>query len=128
MKLIIATILAFALTCQAALADCDYTKIKDNGDGTYLYTKELHICVGIMKKDLEAANKQVLEYKSAIDFKDDALNKANQRITQWQETTFKLQDRMATIDSLENKNKIIYIGLGILITGAAVYGAGQLRR
>ena len=126
MKLIIAMILTLALTCQAAFADCDYSKIKDNGDGTYTYTKELHICVGTLKRDLESANAQVESYTKAIELKDLALGKANERIMLWEDTTFKLQDRMATIDSLESKNKIIYFGLGILVTGLAVYGASKL--
>lgn len=127
MKLVIAMILMLALTIQSALAgDCDYSKIKDNGDGTYTYSKELHICVGTMKKDLEAADKQVESYKQAIELKDLALGKANERITLWQDTSFRLQDRMSTIDNLESKNKIIYFALGILVTGAAVWGAGQL--
>lgn len=126
MKLFIACLLTFAFTITSAMADCDYSKIKDNGDGTYTYTKELHICVGIMKKDLEASTAQVESYSKAIELKDLALTKANERITMWQTDTFALQDRMATIDSLESKNKIIYIGLGILITGVAVWGAGQL--
>lgn len=126
MKLTIATILALVLTCQAAMADCDYSKIVDNGNGTYTYSKELHVCVGNMKKDLDAANTQVASYQKAIEFKDLALVKANDRITLWQDTTFKLQDRMSAIDNLESKNRILYFGLGIIVTGLAVYGAGQL--
>ena len=126
MKLVTAIILMFTWTCQLALADCDYTKIKDNGDGTYLYTKELHICVGKMKKDLDASNAQNASYMEAITLKDLALTKSDERVNLWRDSTFKLEDRMSTIDSLESKNKIIYFGLGILITGAAVWGAGQL--
>lgn len=126
MKLLVACLLTFALTVSSAFADCDWSKIKDNGDGTYTYSKELNLCVGKTVKDLAAANAQVESYTKAIELKDLALTKANERITMWQDTTFKLQDRMATIDNLESKNKVIYIGLGILITGAAVWGAGQL--
>ena len=128
MKLLITTILIFALTCQLAFADCDYSKIKDNGDGTYTYSKELHICVGTMKRDLDAANTQIESYKKAITLKDLALVDSQKRTDLWMDTSFKLQDRMATIDKIENTNKIIYFGLGILVTGAAVYGASKLVR
>lgn len=128
MRLIIAMILVFALTCRIALAECDYsTGITVLSDGGYRYTKECHIAVGTMKRDLEAANKQVDSYKEAFTLKDLALGDANQRAIMWKDTSLQLQDRMSKIDELESKNKFLYIGLGILITGAAVYGAGQLR-
>jgi len=126
MKLFIACLIMFAFTITSAFADCDYTKIKDNGDGTYTYSRELHICVGNMKKDLAAANAQVESYAKVIELKDLALVKANERIALWQDTAWKLQDRMSTIDNLENKNHILYFALGILVTGAAVYGASKL--
>lgn len=116
----------FAFTVKSAFADCDYSKIVDNGNGTFTYSKELNLCVGKAIKDLNAANAQIDAYSKALTLKDLALDNANQRINMWQDTTWKLQDRMSTIDSLESKNKILYFALGIVVTGAAVWGAGQL--
>lgn len=113
--------------CNSALADCDFsTGITKQSDGKFLYLKECHIAVGQMKIDLDAANVQLEEYRKAIDLKDLALVKTNERSNLWMDTTFKLQDRMNTVDSLKSKNEIIYFGVGILFTGLAVWGAGQL--
>lgn len=128
MKLFIASLLVLALTCQAAMADCDYTKVVANPDGTYTYSKELHICVGKMKKDLGAANDQLVAYKEAITLKDLALTDANQRALLWQDTATKDLERINTIDNIENRNKVIYIGLGVVGTVLAVWAAGQIAR
>ena len=127
MKLFIAALLLFAMTCQVALADCDYSKIVASPDGqTYTYSRELHLCVGRMKKDLDSANTQIADYKSAITLKDLAMVDSEKRTDLWMNSTFALQDRMSKIDSLEKKNNTLYFVLGILVTSAAVYGAGQL--
>lgn len=127
MKKIISTILiAVTLLSTSAMADCDYSKIVKNVDGSYTYSKELHICVGEMKRDLDAATVQLGEYKKVIELKDLALTKANERADLWMNTSFKLQDRMNTIDELKSKNQYLAFGLGIVLTSLAVYGAGQL--
>lgn len=128
MKLFFASLLVLALTVQSAFADCDYSKIKDNGDGTFTYSKELNLCVGKMKKDLDAANAQNKSYTDAITLKDLALTKADERTKLWMDSTDKLEDRLSTIDSLAKKNEWLFFGLGILVTGAAVYGASKVVR
>jgi len=129
MKQILAMILMLAVTCQIALADnCDYSKIVDNGNGTYTYSKQLNLCVGNMVKDLNAANQQVLAYQQAISLKDLALTDASKQATTWRDTSFGLQDKLTAIDTIESRNKIIYFTLGILVSGMAVYGASALAR
>lgn len=111
-----------------ALADCDFsTGITRNEDGSYRYSKECHTKVGVMKQDLQVAQEQLEGYKKAIELKDLALVKTEQRVQLWTDTTFKLEDRITKIDELQSKNNILYFGLGVVFTGLAVWGAGQLR-
>lgn len=128
MKKLISTVLLLSFVSNIAMADCDWTKIVQNPDGSRTYSKELHICVGQLKQDLEIANSQIVDYKKAIELKDLALVKADQRANMWMDTSFKLQDRMNTIDDLRSKNNWLYYGLGIASGFVAVWAAGQLRQ
>lgn len=130
MKIFITTILTFILTIQSAFADtnCDWSQIKANVDGTYTYNATLNRCVGKMVKDLDAANNQIADYQKAITLKDLAIKESDDRANLWMNNSLTLENHLSTIDSEINKNKILYLGLGILITGFAVWGAGQLSR
>lgn len=127
MKTLTTMILMLTLFAQSVFAaDCDYSKIVDNGNGTYTYSKALHICVGNMKKDLEAANTQIASYQQAISLKDLALKDSDIRANTWMNNSLKLEDTLNKVNSIESSNKIIYFGLGILVSGMAVYGAAKL--
>lgn len=129
MKKTISTILAMCMISNVALADCNFaTDIETLPDGRRAYSKECHIKVGEMKRDLEIANKQVETLNKAIELKDLAMAKSNERVELWMNTTYKLEDRLNKIDSLQSKNNWIMFGLGVVVTGAAVWGAGQLVR
>lgn len=126
MKKLIAIFLLFVSLPSAAMANCDFSKVVHNADGTMTYTKELHVCVGQMKADLESANSQIADYKKAIELKDLALTKSEQRGDMWMNQSFTLQDRMDKIESYKSKNEILYFVGGVFLTGLAVWGAGQL--
>lgn len=126
MKKLISVFLILATFSNVAFADCDFKTIEKLPDGRFAYTPECHLKVGQMKRDLEIANQQNSDYKQAITLKDLALDKAQQRIDLWQDTSDKLENRINAIDGMEKKNNILYFGLGILVTGLAVWGAGQL--
>lgn len=128
MKKLISYSLLIMMSANIALADCDYSKVVKNGDGTFTYTKELHICVGQMKQDLEIATSQIVDYKKAIELKDLAIKLSGDRSDLWMNTSFKLQDRMNTIEDLKSKNNWLYYGLGIASGFVAVWAAGQLRK
>lgn len=118
-------LLALSLFSNVAFADCDYSKIQ-KVDGGYLYTKELHLCVGEMKQDLEIANQKVDKLTKAIELKDLTITKADQRADLWMQTSFKLEDRIQTIDSWRTTNNWLYFGLGVATMFAAAYAAGQI--
>lgn len=122
-------LVALMITCMLplqALADCDFSTGITKVEQGYLYTKECHIKVGEMKRDLGIAQEQNKKLTQAITLKDLAITKADERAQLWQDTSFKLEARIETMDSIYKRNKWLYFGLGILATSAAVYAAGQL--
>src|SRR5580704_2146600 len=124
MKTLIVTIFAFILTIQNSFADnCDWSQIKANSDGTYTYSAELNRCVGRTVRDLNAANQQIADYQKSITLKDLAIKDADSRANTWMNTSLTLEDHLSTIDSEIQKNKILYLGLGILVTSLSVWGA-----
>ena len=126
MKLFIAALLVFAFTVQSAMANCDYSKIVANPDGTYTYSRELNKCVGGLVRDLKAASDQVDAYTKAITLKDLAIQASDKRAAMWETTALSLESRVTEIDSLEKKQNVGYFILGIVVTGIAVYGASKL--
>lgn len=127
MKKLIAAFLSVMLLSNIAFADCDYSKVQ-KVDGGYLYTKELHLCVGEMKQNYEIEVQKTVKLTEALTFKDLALQKSNERTELWMQTSFKLEDRINTIDSLRGMNSTLYFTLGILTMFAATYAAGQVRK
>lgn len=125
-KLITALMIVLCLPLQA-LADCDFTDGKGvtKVEGGYLYTKECHIAVGQMKYDLGVAKDQIALLNKSLDLKDLAITKADQRAELWQTATFKLEDRINTIDQMRVTNNWMYFGLGVLTVFAAGYIASQ---
>lgn len=129
MKRFISVCLVFFTISNAAFADCDFsTGITKQPDGSFLYTKDCHLKVGEMKRDLEAANTQIVEYKKVIELKDLALSKSNERADLWMNASFKLQDRMNAVDDLKTRNQLLLFLSGVAFTSLAVWGAGQLAR
>lgn len=127
MRKLIIGLMVFLILPLQALADCDFsTGITSLPNGNYEYTKACHIQVGEMKRDLKIALEQNLYLTKALSLKDFALKAADNRATLWMDTSHKLEARIEIIDSLYQRDKWLYFGLGILATGAAIYGAGQL--
>lgn len=120
-------LIAITLT-TSAFAECDYSKIIHNENGTYTYSKELHVCVGQMKQDLETATTQLGEYKKAIELKDLAISKADQRSQLWMDTSDKLQTRLNAVADMSNKNQWLMFGLGVVTALGAGYVASQVYR
>lgn len=127
MRRIIIALMIVLMLPLSALAECDFTDGKgvSKVEGGYLYTKECHTAVGQMKYDLGVSLKQVELLQKSIDFKDLAITKADQRADLWQTATFKLEDRINTIDSMRSTNNWMYFGLGVLTVFVAGYAASQ---
>lgn len=127
MKKIISFILIFSLFFSTlSFADCQFsTGITKLSDNSFSYTKECHIYVGQMVQDLEKLKLQNDKLFQAIDLKDKALNKADERADLWREASFKLEDRINTIDKMRQTNSWLYFGLGALTFLAAGYVSAQ---
>lgn len=129
MKKFVAVILAMSLMSNVVFAECDFsTGINRNDNGTYTYTKECHVKVGEMKQDLKIAEEQNGKLNKALDLKDLAITKADQRADMWMNTTYKLEDRINTIDQMRSTNQWVAFGLGALTMFAAAYAASQLQK
>lgn len=126
-RISVALMIVLALPLQA-MADCDFTEgagVK-KVDGGYLYSKECHIAVGQMKYDLGVAQNQITLLNKSLELKDLAITKADQRVDLWQTSTFKLEDRINTIDQMRSTNNWMYFGLGVLTVFVAGYAASQV--
>ncbi len=104
MKRFIALILLFSLNAQAS---CDWkTGITPGPNHTYIYSEECHQAVG----QLVQANKDLT---SAIQLKDLALTKADERMQLWMNTADSEQDRLAKMNSDTKTNQWLFFGLGV---------------
>lgn len=119
--------LIILLTINIAYADCDFSTDITKVDGGYLYTTECHLEVGKNQKRLTLLESENLELRKSIELKDLALVRQQERVQLWMDTTYKLEDRINTIDRIQSTNKLLYILMGVGLTTIAVYGAGQLR-
>ena len=126
MKKIISSLLLLIISTNA-FADCDFSKgITVGPNDTYIYNKECHIKVGQLVQDNKIKDSQISDLNQAIQLKDLALTKSDERVQLWMNTSYKLEDRLTSINSLEKKNEVVYFILGIAVTSLAVWGAGQL--
>lgn len=126
-KKLLSIFTVISLISSVSFADCDFsTGITKTDHNTYEYSKDCHIAVGQMKVDLGVAKQQLVDYKAALDLKDTALDKATQRANMWMDTSFKLEDRNQSIENAVKTNQWLYFGLGVVVTGFAVYGAAKL--
>lgn len=129
MKKLITAILLFCTLSNVALADCDFSKgITPGPNDTFIYSGECHRKVGTLVQDNASKDKAIADLNQVITLKDLALTKADARTQLWMDTSFKMEDRLNEVDSIYKKNEWLYFALGIVVTGAAVYGAGQLVR
>lgn len=87
MKTTISLILIFSLISQYVSADCDFSDLVHNKDGTVTYTAADHICVGQLVQDNATKTQQIQDYVKALTLKDLALNDADKRTQLWLDTS-----------------------------------------
>ena len=129
MKRFLTSFLAICLFASTSFGACDFsTGITKQPDGNYLYTKECHVAVGEMKYDLGIKDKQLEEFRKAIGLKDTALALAEQRTQLWMDTSFKMNDRLNTIENMRSTNNWMYYGLGALTVLATGFMVAELNK
>ncbi len=113
---------------QNAIAACNPKDIVKNVEHNYYqYPVDCHIEFGKLRSVEEERKKQVEHLNESIRLKDLAIDTANKRIELWQNTTYKVEDRLIRLERNNDKIKWIYFGLGIFVMGAATYGASRLK-
>lgn len=123
-------VISFILMSQfvisnAAFGACDFSKdVAKNEDGSYTYSRECHLEVGKQVKQLELKDKQIDSLEKVVDLKDLALTKQHERVELWMDTTYKLETRVNTIERLNDTNKFIWFGIGVLTTVGAGFAIG----
>lgn len=117
----------FGLLSTPAFAECDFSTGIKKVEGGFLYTEQCHLKVGQMNEQLELKDRQIKHLEKSIELKDLAISKYNERIELWMNTSYKLEERINKIDRMNDFNKWLYFGIGVAVTGIAVYGAGQLK-
>ena len=126
MKKTISLLVMSSFLSNAAMADCDWTKIKKNSDNTYTYSENLHLCVGRLVEDNKNLTAQNQDLKKAIDLKDLAIKYSDDRTQLWMKTSDQLMTRVNSIDSTYKRNEFLYFGLGVLATIGASFAAAKL--
>ena len=108
------------LISQVSYAECDFkTGITKNSDGSYNYTRDCHIRVGETVQENE-------NLKKSIDLKDLAIQKQEDRITLWSDTSYKLEQRVNAIEEMKSKNDFLYFGLGVLATVGTAFAVSRV--
>ena len=69
----------------------------------------------------------MLRLYKGLELKDLALTKADERVMLWRNESYEQYERLQKEIERSKKNDMIWFALGIVVTGAAVWGAGQLR-
>ncbi len=121
-------ILALLSFTTPAYGECDFSKdIKKNSNGSYTYSSECHIKVGKIVKENELREEQVVKLNKAIELKDLAITKSEERTQLWINTSDKLEGRLNTIEKMQDSNKIVWFVAGIGFTVLSVWAAGQIK-
>lgn len=119
------------LTNQALAADVCNPKVdiyEDSKTGRFSYSESCHVEFGKLRQTEKDRQDQVVHLEESLKLKDLALDLSNKRIENWQEATYKVEDRLLKMEKTSETVKMLYFGLGIVVMGAAVWGAGQLKK
>ena len=116
-----------ALVGNSALASCNPRDIQKIESGRYSYSVDCHVEFGRLIQVEKERVKQIEHMNESIKLKDLAIDTSNKRIELWQNTTYKVEDRLIRLEKSNSKTKWVYFGLGALLMSGAVWGAGQLR-
>lgn len=101
---------------------------EDSKTGKFTYSLDCHLEFGKIRQTEKQRLDEIDHLKSSIQMKDMALDLADKRIENWKDATYKMEDRIMKLDKTNDNMKILYFGLGIVVTGLAVWGAGHLAK
>ena len=119
-------LLILLLVVQSAFGSCDWSKIEKGKDGNFIYSPELHLCVGKLVEQDKLREEQVASLNKAITLKDLAVTKVEARAEMWRTTAFSLEDQMLSRQKYSVYRDWTFFGLGILAMGLSVWSAGHI--
>jgi hypothetical protein len=114
-------------TSAAHAADCTWTLGVKKTEGGYLYTDACHNRVGLTLKDNDDYKIEVEALRKTIDIQKLVIDKADERTILWRNESYEQFDRLQKQASMNEYQKTLWFILGVVVTSAAVYGAGQLK-
>lgn len=128
-KTLFSLVIMISFISNIAFADCDFkTGITPVGNGTQIYSQDCHRQVGLMVQQLQTKDMQIQDLSKAIDLKNIALKASDDRTQLWMDTSFKLEQRVESIDTLRKQNDWLYFGLGALtVIGTGFMAASLIR-
>jgi hypothetical protein len=131
MKTLVALILAtllFSNASSASIVICDWKQIQSNPNGTFTYSKDLHVCVGHLVFNQIADNQQISDLNKALDDLGVALQKSDEQAQIWKSTSNEENLKINEIKSQERSKGWILFGLGFLAASVAIYGTAAIYR
>ena len=115
------------MQAQEIWGACDWsTDVQQGSNNTYIYTKDCHLEVGKAVKTNSLLDKRLDELQKQIDLKDLQITKYDERTKLWMDTSFQLNDKLQSYNSLSNNEKWIAFGIGMGLAFVSVWAAGQL--
>jgi hypothetical protein len=124
-KILIALIMTFSVS-TAFGKSCDTATIKKIEEG-YLYSTECHTRVGEVLEENDFKDARIIILERRLELRDKMLENADQRTELWMETALALEEHHHRKNKWSTLEKWAYFSLGIIVTGVAVKGAGNLR-
>jgi succinylglutamate desuccinylase len=95
--------------------------------GNFIYSEACHIEFGKLRMIEKERQSQIDHLKQSLSLKDLALDFSNKRIENWQEATYRVEDRLLKMEQNSQKINWVYFGLGVIVMGGATWAAAQLR-
>jgi hypothetical protein len=127
MKALAALVLMFC-TPQLGWGSCEFkTGVKANPDGSYTYSRECHIEVGLIRERLQYKTAEADELRRAVELKDLAYKSQAQDTANWMLAAQKTNDRLQSYQNFNILNQVLFFGAGVGLTVLSVWAAGQLR-
>jgi hypothetical protein len=119
-------ILIAILLPTISFAECNFKSVIKTESG-YVYSTECHKRVGKLVKQEPLFLAEIESLNKRITFKDLQIKEYEKKSELWRSTAIDLEKAYNRRSTLSEYSKFLYLGLGVLGTGLAVYSAGRLR-
>lgn len=120
-------LLLFTLICNVGYGNTCNWKTIVKVDNYFKYPASCHLEVGRLVKTEKLRVKQVGVMTEEIRLKDLQIKVEVNRAQLWRKATIDMEGHYSRQRAVSEVQRYIWFGLGVLATGAAVYGAGRIR-